>query len=263
MIGIVRLVVVLLISPVLLAAAGASAPDARVAAMVEAVRPALPFPGSDDSGTVPNGGGDDAKWFVVWPAEPDDTRVIVRANPLHPDTQKLVSSAEGAIQRAVAVAERKAQAAYDRALDELKRTGKAADLDGISLDDEGAAGQRLDAELELTIELIEPATFQIASSVEPTVTAGTNGVTWQVMVPANAVTEGSGAERRERFTASQARLLFGAIPRPHVNRVDGQPRYAVTMSAAPGAFAVVVRGNDALLKQVLAGADWTRLASVK
>ena len=65
MIGIVRLVVVLLIPPLLLAAAGASAPDARVAAMVEAVRPALPVPGSDDSGTVPNGGGADTMLLAL------------------------------------------------------------------------------------------------------------------------------------------------------------------------------------------------------
>ena len=263
MIEIVRSIVVLLTLSLLLAPVAASAPTPRVAAMVEAVKPALPFPDGDESGAVPNRGGDDAKWFVVWPIEPEDTQVIVRANPLHPDTQKLVSSAEGPIQRAVAAAERKAQAAYDRALDELKRTGKTADLDGISLDDEGAAGQRLEAELELTIELVEPAPFQIASNVEPVVTAGPNGVTWQVLVPANAVQEGSGVERRERFTPSQARLLFGAMPRPSVSRVDGQPRYAVTVSAASDGFVVVVRGNDALLKQVLAGADWTRLASVK
>jgi len=263
MIEIVRMPVALLTLPLLLVSVDAGAPAPRVAAMVEAVKPALPFPGADDSGAVPDGGGDDAKWFVVWPTDPEETQIIVRANPLHPDTQKIVSAAEGSIQRAVAVAERKAQAAYDRALDELKRTGKTADLDGISLDDEGAAGQRLDAELELTIELIEPAPFQIASSIEPTVTGGSTGVSWQVLVPANAVQEGSGAERRDRFTASQARLFFGAIPKPTVHRLDGQPRYAVNLSPAPGGFVVVIRGNEPLLKQVLAGADWTRLASIK
>lgn len=262
MIEIVRPVLLLTVSA-LLATVDASAPAPRVVAMVEAVKPALPFPAGDDSGTVPAGGSSDAKWFVVWPVEREDTQIVVRANPLHPDTQKLVSTAEGAIQRAVAAAERKAQAAYDRALEELKRTGKTADLDGISLEDEGAAGQRLDAELELTIELIEPEPFQIASSIEPAVTAGANGVTWQVMVPANTVQEGVGAERRERFTASQTRLLFGALPRPAVNRLNGQPKYGVTVSSAPAGFVVVLRGNDALLKQVLAGADWSRLAAVK
>ena len=93
-------------------------------------------------------------------------------------------------------------------------------------------------------------------------TAGTNGVTWQVMVPAECGDgRDAGPNAGSSSRASQARLLFGAIPRPDVNRVDGQPRYAVTMSAAPGAFAVVVRGNEALLKQVLAGADWTRLTA--
>lgn len=264
MIGLVRRLFVLVMAALLpVGLAGQAGQSTRVAALVEAVKPALPFPASADSGTLPTGGGDDTKWFVVWPVEPEETRIIVRANPLHPDTQQLVSSAEGAIQRAVAVAERKAQAAYDRALDEIRRTGKAIDLDGISLEDEGAAGQRLDADLELTIELTDAASFQIASAIEPAVTAGTRGVTWQVLVPANTVQEGTGADRRERFTAAQARLLFGSVPKPSVDRIDGQPRFTVSVPSAPGGFVVLIRGNDGLLEQVLTGADWGRLAAVK
>ncbi len=145
-------------------------PSPRVAALVDAVKPALPFPGADASGAVPESGGEDPRWFVIWPAEPEETRIVVRANPLHPDTQKLVSTAEGAIQRAVAIAERKAQAAYDRALEEIKRTGKSTDFDGISLEDEGAAGQRLDAELELAIEVTAVSSYEVGTSVAPAVT---------------------------------------------------------------------------------------------
>jgi hypothetical protein len=39
-----------------------------------------------------------------------------------------------------------------------------------------------------------------------------------------------------------------------------RPRFAVTMTAAPGAFVVLLRGQDTLLKQVVAKADWSRLA---
>jgi multidrug efflux pump subunit AcrA (membrane-fusion protein) len=239
-----------------LAPLAAAQPSPQVAALVEAVRPALPFPPADDSGTVPEGRSEASRWFVIWPQAPDETQIVARANPLHPDTQKTVAAAEAVIQRAVAAAERKAQAAYDRALDELKRTGKSADLDGISLDDEGAAGQQLDAELELTIALVDAAPFEIASGVEPEVSSGPAGVTWQVTVPPNTYSETAAGERRDRFAASEVRLLIGPAARPSVSR-RGDRRFAIAPPA--GAAMVVLRGNDTLLKQVLAGADWTRL----
>jgi hypothetical protein len=235
-------------------------PSPRVAALVDAVKPALPYPGADASGAVPESGGEDPRWFVIWPAEPEETRIVVRANPLHPDTQKLVSTAEGAIQRAVAIAERKAQAAYDRALEEIKRTGKSTDFDGISLEDEGAAGQRLDAELELAIEVTAVSSYEIGTSVAPAVTAGPAGVTWQIVVPPNTYQDKTDADRRDRFATSEARLIFGAVPAPAVNRMGDRPRFAVTVTAAPGAFVVLLRGQDTLLKQVVAKADWSRLA---
>jgi hypothetical protein len=210
----------------------------------------LPYPGADASGAVPESGGEDPRWFVIWPAEPEETRIVVRANPLHPDTQKLVSTAEGAIQRAVAIAERKAQAAYDRALEEIKRTGKSTDFDGISLEDEGAAGQRLDAD----------SSYEIGTSVAPAVTAGPAGVTWQIVVPPNTYQDKTDADRRDRFATSEARLIFGAVPAPAVSRMGDRPRFAVTVTAAPGAFVVLLRGQDTLLKQVVAKADWSRLA---
>lgn len=238
----------------------AAQPSPRVAALIDAVKPALPFPAADASGTVPESGGEEPRWFVIWPAGPEETQIIVRANPLHPETQKLVAGAEGAIQRAVALAERKAQAAYDRALEEIGRTGKTADLDGISLEDEGAAGQRLDAELELGIDVTPIRSYEVGSSVAPEVTAGPSGVTWQIVVPPNTYQDKTDADRRDRFAASETRLVFGAIPTPAVSRLGDRPRFAVTLTSAPDAFVIVLRGHDTLLKQVVARADWTRLA---
>jgi hypothetical protein len=210
---------------------------------------------------VPERGGDEPRWFVIWPAEAEETQIVVRANPLHAETQKLVATAEGAIQRAVAAAERKAQADYDRALEEIKRTGKASDLDGISLDDEGAAGQRLDAELELTIDLVPVGSYEIGSSVAPAVTAGPPGVTWQIVVPPNTYQEAAAADKRDRFTASEVRLVFGGGPAPSVRQLGGRPRYAVTLAPVADAFVVKLRGSDALVTQVLTKADWTRLSA--
>src|SRR5215218_1509796 len=102
------------------ATAGASEQTRRIDALVAALRAVLPFPAAAADGATPLAGGADHKWFIVWPSDPGDSTVIVKANPLHPDTQKAGATAEGPIQEAVVRAERKAQAAYERAVDEVK-----------------------------------------------------------------------------------------------------------------------------------------------
>lgn len=231
-----------------------------VSALIEAVRPALPYPDSDEAGMQPATGGESHKWFVVWPTVDDEPRVIVRANPLHPDTQKAVAAAEAVIQRAVAVAERKAQAAYDRALEELRRTGKGNSIEGITLDDEGVAGQRIDADLELTIALVPLVPFEVSSGEPPVVAGGTNGARWVVRTPANEYQAGDGAARRAVFQAAEAHVLLGQVPHPETARVGDQPLYRIAWTGDARGFAVVLRGNETLLQQVLTSADWSRLS---
>ena len=153
----------------------------RVEQLVAALRPALPFPASTPDGELPADNSAQSKWFVVWPTEPDTTRVVIKANPLHPDTQKAGAEAMDRINAAVAAAERKAQAAYDKALEDLRRTGAGSTIDTITLDDEGVAGERIDAELELTIDLQPAASFEIATSEAPAVTSDTRGTAWRVV----------------------------------------------------------------------------------
>ena len=241
-----------------LAANAAAQPIDRTDVLVAAVRPALPFPDADVRGELPAQGGEKAKWFVIWPARQGEGRVTVRANPLHPDTQALSTPAMAEIQHAVVAAERKAQAAYDRAIEELKRTGKATSLDGVTLDDEGVAGERIDAELELTIGVEGAASFEIGSSRPPAVTSGSGGVTWVISTPPNIYRDA--ADSREHFRAAEVRLLFGTIDRPVVSRRDDDHRFAVTVTPDASAFTVVLRGNQLLLNEVVAKADWSRLA---
>jgi hypothetical protein len=249
-----------LLAAILLLGPHSVAAQPRMSALVDALRPALPYPDADESGMQPATGGDTHKWFVVWPTPGDDLRVIVRANPLHPDTQKAVAEAESVIQRAVAAAERKARAAYDRALEQLKQTGTGSTIDGITLDDEGVAGQRIDADLELVIAIAPLVPFEVGSGAPPVVAAGPGGAAWVVRVPANEYQEGEGSARRAVFHPAEARLLFGQVPRPHTDRIDAQPRYGVTWPPEARGFAIVLRGNEALLQQVLNTADWTRLS---
>ena len=238
-------------------------PSPRVNALMEAVRPALPYPAADAEGELPSSGGADAKWFVVWPSAPDDSRIHVKANPLHPETQAAGAEAMARIQAAVVEAERKAQAAYDRAIEELRRTGKRTNVDSVTLEDEGVAGQRIDAELELIIELGTVSSYEFESSVAPRVTAGANGVTWVVTTTANTYRAGSGSSAREHFRPAETRILFGRVDAPSVRQLANADRFQVTTTADSSAFAVVLRGNEQLLDRVVAGADWTQLARTK
>ena len=229
----------------------------RMAALVAAVRPVLPFPSSTAAGDLPADNRADSRWFVVWPATPDEARIIVRANPLNPEVQKASAAAMDDINQAVAIAERRARESYDRALERLRQTGTAGELESISLHDEGVAGERIDAELEVTIELVAPALAEIATGEAPTVRAGANGATWIVDVPAN--TYRSATDDREHFCAAEARVYIGVPSRPTVARMGDEPRFRITVPTAAAGSVVAIRGNASLVSALANGADWTRL----
>lgn len=244
-------------------AADAPQVSAQMDALVAAVRPALPFPAADANGELPAQGGAETKWFVVWPTESDGRLIQVKANPLHPDTQRASAAAMVRIQEVVEAAERKAQAAYDRALEEVKRSGKAPDLDGVTLEDEGIAGERIDAELALTIALDASPSFEIGSSVAPTTTPGSNGVTWTIATEANTYRVGSGGGMREHFRPAETRLIFGTTARPAVRRRGADHHFVVAVAPGARVFSVVLRGNEALLREVVTRANWGLLARTR
>lgn len=232
----------------------------RMQSLIAAVRPVLPFPSANAGGDLPADNSAASKWFVVWPADADETRIIVRANPLHPDVQKASAEAMGEINRAVAAAERRAQAAYDRALEQLRKGGKTGELEPVTLDDEGVAGQRIDAELEAIIELTSAASFEIESGEAPTIAPAAGGI-WVVSVPANTYRSGDSKERREQFRAAESRLFFGLVSRPDLTRVGDGPRYRGTIPPSTTAFCVLIRGNAELVAELTSGVDWTQLAA--
>jgi hypothetical protein len=249
---------ILLLSVVALAQLAPGVP-ARFAALADAVRPLLPYPPASPGGEAPADNSADSKWFVVWPSQPDDTRIVVRANPLHPETQKAAAAAMEQIHAAVVAAERRAQAAYEKAMDEFRRTGKGADLDPVTLDDVGIAGERIDAELEMVIELTPVESFDIASGVPPTVAEGTRGPAWKVTIPANTYRSSTADDRREHFRAAEVHLYFGEVARPDVHRQGDEPQFRVLIPPAPAGFRVVLRGNETLVTQLADAADWSRL----
>ena len=229
-------------------------------ALVAALRPVLPYPPANAAGDLPSDNSAASRWFVVWPSERDDTRVIVRGNPLHPEVQKVSAEAMGHINAAVTAAERRAQAAYDRALEQLRKTGKSTELEPLTLDDEGIAGERIDAELEVTIELTPVAPFELTSGEAPAIAAAVNGAAWRVSVPAITYRLASGADRREHFRAAESRLYFGIAAAPTVSRVGDEPRYRVQVTPSATAICVTVRGNESLVGEIVTNTDWSRLA---
>jgi hypothetical protein len=258
----VALFTLLVVAGIATAAAQPVPPSPRHEALVAAMKPALPYPVSNALGSGPESDDAQSPWFVIWPSGDDDARVIVRANPLHPDTQKMGAAAMRRIQEAVVAAEQKAQAAYARALEELKRSGTTtADLAGISLDDEGVAGERIDAELELTIEWQPDVTMVtgLASSEAPSVTAGPAPGTWTVSTKANVYRE-PGPDGRERFRPAEARVFYGLREAPIVRRTNDGPAYTIAVQPSAQSFVIVVSGNEQLLSQVVAVAQWSALA---
>jgi hypothetical protein len=233
----------------------------RVEALVAAVRPLLPYPVANADGDLPADNAAESKWFVLWPADRDATRIVVRANPLHPEVQKASAEAMQQINATITAAERRAQAAYDRAIDELKKTGKAGDLEPVTLEDEGAAGERIDADLEVTIDVDSVEPYEIDSSEAPTVHAGATATSWVVTTPANTYRIGTGATGREHFRAAESRVYFGLSERPEVTQVGGASRHRVSLHSTAHAFVVILRGNASLVSALTSGTDWSRLAA--
>jgi hypothetical protein len=244
----------------LLALVSLTSQTTRIDALVAAVRPALPYPGASSDGELPADNNAVSRWFVVWPEEPADTRIVVKANPLHPETQKAGARAMDDINAAVVAAERRAQEAYDKAMEQLRRTGKGSELEVITLDDEGIAGERIDAELEVVVELQPAESFVIESSEAPVVDAGRDGPAFRVSIGPNTYRPQRGADRREHFRAAEIRLYFGPVARPEVTRDGDEPRYRVTVAPSADSFAVVIRGNDTLVRQIAAEGVWAALA---
>jgi hypothetical protein len=234
--------------------------EPRMATLVEIVRPVLPYPGATRDGDLPEDNSAASRWFVIWPSSADETQVIVRANPLHPEVQAASAKAMAEINAAVAAAERRAQASYDRALEQLRRTGRSTELENVTLDDEGVAGERIDAELEVTIELSDAAPFDIATGVAPKVGEGGNGPTWIVEVAPNTYRPSSGDDRREHFRAAEAHLYFGLSEPPQVTRYADEARYRVTVPGRSEAFVVTLRGNTELVTMLLTTVDWAAMS---
>lgn len=252
----------------MLAPAHANAQDEALATRVmasvrAALAPALPFPDSDADGSLPVGANTTSLWMVR-PLQAGDRTIEVLANPLNEVHQARATRAMAQIDQAITSAQRRADAQYERAVAEAKRTGRSQDVDGVSLNDEGLAGARIDAESHVTIEVLlnRPSyRFEMASAVEPSPARQITvpGAVSVIGMPSNVF---RGEKDQERFCEAEFQVYLGQVSAPEIRRLDGD-RYEVAAAAIPSAIAkpvnaLVIRlsGNETLMAEILRKGNW-------
>ena len=237
--------------------------DAVMTAVRNAMAPALPFPASDEAGSLPVGGNTAARWMVR-PLQPDERTIEVLANPLNEANQARAARAMAEIENNIKAAQRRAQVQYDSAVAEARRTGRSQEVDGVTLSDEGLAGARIDAESHVTIDVAfnQPAyTFTVSSSVEPAIARQVviPGAAAVVTVPSNVYRAGG----IELFCEGESQIYLGGMNQPDVTRT-GDDQYQVTAgdttpSGSGKTLVLRLRGNEMLIADVLKKTDWHAL----
>lgn len=253
---------------VLLCAAPASAQDAVTARVMAAARaafaPALPFPETDAAGAVPANGSTEALWMVRYP-QPGEQTIEVFANPLNAIVQLRATRAMAQIEINIEAAQRRATAQYEGAVAEAKRTGRSQEVDGVTLSDEGVAGERIDADSHVLIEVLfnqREYRFRVPGNNEPArVTAFPHQHAYALMVPAHVY---RGQDGSEHFAESQRIVFVGRMTEPKPERKAPDVFEVTAAATSPGTtgldgVAVRIRGNNELVTEIFAKADWTQL----
>lgn len=261
--------VLILLSVLTVTAQGAS--EARVMSAVRsALAPALPFPETDKSGVVPADGKTEPLWMVR-PPEAGSLRIEVLANPLNDLNQLRAERAMAQIENNIESAQRRAAAQYDHAVAEAKRTGRSQDVDGVTLNDEGMAGEKIDADSHVTIDVaFNQASYQfkLMSGTMPSSSVVLRGIVAGavdvVTLPSNPYREQPGDV--ERFREGETFVYLGRVARPVMKKLGDMPIYELTAEATAPATAGVVsslvlrfRGNESLITDLLRKTDWAVL----
>ena len=253
-------------TPAAARAQGSVDADRVVTAVRAAMAPALPFPESDEFGSLPKDGKSTTTWMVK-PHAPGDRSIEVIANPLNLANQQRATKAMAQIQASLESAQRRSEAQYERAIAEAKRTGRSQDVDGVTLSDEGVAGARIDAEAHVTIDVDfnKPSyLFSIASSIEPSASRSMSvpGAVAIVTVPSNVYRQKTEPAYDDHFCPAESLVFFGGLGAPDVDRrseTSFQVTAAATSSAAGAPVRSLVlrlRGNDTLIAQILRTSEW-------
>lgn len=235
-------------------------PAALGEALRAALARALPFPDARPDGT-PVGGTTEPVW-VIRSSATGDPLVEVLANPLNPANRARALKAEAEIQQAVLASQRRSQADYEQAVSDFQRIGRVGEIREVTLGDEGVAGERYDAESQLTIraELFEGThQFTVATARQPEARPSVGGGA-VVRVTAHTLQEpgAAGEPAVTHFSPEQAWVYFGVDAPPTIAIVDGiSATVSATMaSGAQRGVVVSIRGNAELVERVLQQSDW-------
>ena len=259
---------------IVMASITTSAQDAAALRVMSTVRaamaPALPFPATDEAGLVPVDGKTEPLWMVR-PPEPGGLLIEVLANPLNSVNQLRAERAMSQIQANIESAQRRAEAQYERAISEAKRTGKSQEVDGVTLGDEGVAGAKIDAESHVAIEIgfNQPSyQYTVSSGTMPNPSVQLRsliaGAVDVVTLASNTYKdEGTGVER---YCEGQTFVYLGRVARPAITKRANSMIYELIAEATPPVDAATVsslvvrfRGNEALIADLLRKADWNAL----
>ena len=246
----------------LLCASTLSAQDVMNARVMSAVwtamKPALPFPETDRTGAVPIDGKTEPLWMVR-PPEPGTMTIEVLANPLNDENQLRAERAMKQIQDNIESAQRRAAAQYDRAVGEAKRTGRSQEVDGVTLNDEGIAGEKIDADSHVSIEVAsrqQSYAFEIASAMESLSTTTLPDGRVVIGVAASIYhDEGLG---RDRHAEAQTFVFLGRIPPPQVRHLSKHSFEIIATGDVPS-MVVRLRGNETLIGDLIQKTDWNSL----
>jgi len=250
------------------------APDASERVMLAlraAVAPALPFPASDQDGVLPADESSMLPWMVR-PHAPGDRSIEVIANPLNLANQQRGRRAMAGIQASLEQAQRRAEAQYEQAVADARRTGRSQDVDGVTLADEGIAGARADADEHVTVsfEFNLPAySYQVRSAIAPVASrnVAVAGAVAVIAAPSNEYRD-LDAPGGERFSPAESVVLFGGVTAVRVDRRDGAlfeitaTGDALQPDAAVSSLVIRLRGNETLIAQILRDADWTQIVKL-
>jgi hypothetical protein len=238
----------------------ASAQESIVTAVRTAMAPALAFPDTDDSGTVPVGNDTEALWMVV-PTQPGDSTIEVLANPLNEINQVRAAHAMAQIEANVEAAQRRAAEQFERAVAEAQRTGTSQPVDGVTLADEGVAGAKIDAESHVTIEIQSNQgayRFAIDSSIPPAPSTSVAMPAGAAVIAVASNTYRDDALGADRYVEGQTFVFLGWVT-PQVYKGAAHSYEVAAIATAPSSIVIRMRGNEGLIGDLLRKTNWNSL----
>jgi hypothetical protein len=228
-----------------------------------AIAPALPYPPAADD-DQPENGSAEPLWAVRRLHDAPAVGEVV-ANPLNAENQARAALAMSEILEAVADAERRAQLEFERL--QARRSG--GEMQGISLADEGVAGERADWNAKLTVEAragAGPYEFTVPGEAPAAVPAPAGVAALIVAKPGEYDETQEAGARRRRYRPAEAWVYIGRAAKPIIERTGSATRVRVTRpdadASARAILEVRLRGNEGLVRQVIDKARWASLAAV-